>query len=482
MKQIKKILIANRGEIARRITRTAKAMGIAVVAIYEREDENSLYVTEADEAFFLPKGFLDQERILEICRETDADAIHPGYGFLSENAEFVSRVEAAGIIFIGPSSKAMQRMGEKTAARHEAKAAGVPLLPGAEIDDASGLKSAERKKIVMDIGLPVVLKAAAGGGGKAQAIIDDESQIDAAYDKVIREAERLYHSKSLVIERYLTQARHVEVQVLGNATGKNFSLFDRDCSAQRNNQKIIEEAPAPNLTDKARTALHASAVRLADHVGYKNAGTMEYLYDPARQEFYFLEMNTRLQVEHTVTEMIFGLDLVREQILIARGEMTDYAHIKPNGHAIQARICAEKSDGSYQPSTGEIVQYHEPINARVDSGVRTGSVISGKYDNMIAKLIVHAATRDEAISALDKSLSAFVINGIHTNIPLLRKLLADAKFRNVEHYTRYLQKEFVPPQNDPEKATAVFAVLLSELERAENQKVFGNLMDYPNAR
>lgn len=491
---IRKILIANRGEIARRIMRTANAMGIHTVAVYENEDKDSLYVKEATSAHFLPAGFLDQDMILDICRRENADAIHPGYGFLSENAAFVRKVEAAGITFIGPSADAMDRMGDKTAARIEAKAAKVPLLPGAEIDDASGLKPAERKKLVSEIGLPVVLKAAAGGGGKAQAIIEEESEIDAAFDKVLREADRLYKSQALVIERYLVKARHVEVQVLGNAAKKNFSLFDRDCSAQRNNQKIIEEAPAPNLPDKVRNALHASAIRLADHVGYCNAGTMEYLYDPAREEFYFLEMNTRLQVEHTVTEMITGLDLVREQILIASGISTDYAALKVSGHAIQARICAEKSDGSYQPSTGEIVQYLEPkgkeppvarepgASVRVDSGVDVGSVISGKYDNMIAKLIVHAETRAAAVELLEAKLSEYVVNGIHTNIPLLKKLLRDKNFIAVTHYTRYLQKEFVPPQSDPERAASIAAILLFELEKAESERLLGSLAGFSNTR
>jgi acetyl/propionyl-CoA carboxylase alpha subunit len=479
---IKKILIANRGEIARRIMRTAHAMGIHTVAIYEDEDKNSLYVREAGSAHFLPAGFLDQETILEICRRENADAIHPGYGFLSENAAFVRKLEAAGIIFIGPSAAAMDRMGDKTAARLEAKAANVPLLPGAELDDASVLKPADRKKIVLEIGLPVVLKAAAGGGGKAQAIIEEESEIDVAFDKVLREADRLYKSQALVVERYLLKARHVEVQVLGNAAKKNFSLSDRDCSAQRNNQKIIEEAPAHDLPDAVRSALHGSAIRLADHVGYQNAGTMEYLFDPARGEFYFLEMNTRLQVEHTVTEMITGLDLVREQILIASGATTDYSQLTISGHAMQARICAEKSDGSYLPSTGEIVQYSEPqgANVRVDTGVSVGSVISGKYDNMIAKLIVHADNRAAAISLLSENLKKYAINGIHTNIPLLVKLLADAKFISMEHYTRYLQREFLAPQSDPERAASIAAIILYELEKAESKRRYGNLADFSN--
>ncbi len=480
---IKKILIANRGEIARRIMRTAHAMGISTVAIYEDEDKTSLYVKEAGTAHFLPAGFLDQETILDICRRENADAIHPGYGFLSENAAFVRKVEAAGITFIGPSAAAMDRMGDKTAARLEAKAAKVPLLPGAELDDASGLKSAERKKIVLEVGLPVVLKAAAGGGGKAQAIIEEESEIDAAFDKVLREADRLYKSQALVVERYLLEARHVEVQILGNAAKKNFSLFDRDCSAQRNNQKIIEEAPAPNLPDKVRASLHASAVRLADHVGYANAGTMEYLYDPKREECYFLEMNTRLQVEHTVTEMITGLDLVREQILVAQGATTDYSGLKINGHAIQARICAEKSDGSYQPSTGEIVQYIEPMGlVRIDTGIAVGSVVSGKYDNMLAKLIVHSADRDTAIRLLVEKLAEYIINGIHTNIPLLRHLLKDEKFRAVTHYTRYLQREFTPPVNDPERAASIAAIVLYELEKRESERRYGALAGFSNTR
>ncbi|HRP69814.1 MAG TPA: hypothetical protein PLY93_09820, partial [Turneriella sp.] len=293
------------------------------------------------------------------------------------------------------------------------------------------------------------------------------------------EAKRLYQSQALVVERYLEKARHVEVQILGNAAKENFALFDRDCSAQRNNQKIIEEAPAPHLPNTVRLTLHASAVRLANHVGYTNAGTMEYLYDSARQECYFLEMNTRLQVEHTVTEMITGLDLVYEQIRIAEGARTDYSTVKAFGHAIEARICAEKSDGSYQPSTGVITQYIEPkeqppvacepgASMRLESGVELGSRVSGKYDNMIAKLIVHAENRDAARVFLHAKLTEFIINGLHTNIPLVKALLLDSKFAAVEHYTRYLQREFTPPQNDVEETATVAALLLYEIERNES--------------
>jgi len=479
---IKKLLITNRGEIARRIMRTARSMGIFCVVIYEDEDATSPYVEEADAAFHLPKGFLDQETILKICADEKIDAIHPGYGFLSENAEFVRRVEQAKIIFVGPPASAMERMGEKTAARIEAKTAKVPLLEGEEIGDATKLSAADRSRLVQKIGLPVVLKAAAGGGGKAQAIIESESEIDAAFDKVIREAERLYGSKSLVAERYLARARHVEVQILGNALGENYSLFDRDCSAQRNNQKVIEEAPAPNLPDAVRKELHASATRLANHVGYKNAGTMEYLFDPTTSEFYFLEMNTRLQVEHTVTEMITGLDLVREQILIAQGSSASYANVQISGCALQARVCAEKSDGTYLPSTGKITDYEEPSGVRIDSGVRTGSLISGKYDNMIAKVIVHRSTRDEAIEVLIAKLGALIINGIHTNIPLVVKLLKDPNFTAVNHYTRYLQREFVPPKSDADLAAITAAILLYTFEKAESQKLYGDLAGFTNSR
>jgi acetyl/propionyl-CoA carboxylase alpha subunit len=480
MKPIKNLLIANRGEIARRIMRTARAMGIRCVAVYEPEDQDALYVREADAAYLLHDGYLDQNRILEVCAAERVDAIHPGYGFLSENPAFVRRVEEAGITFIGPSAAAMHRMGEKTSARAEARAANVPLLPGEELDDGASLDSAERRKLVEKIGLPVVLKASAGGGGKAQAIIEEMAEVDAAFDKVLREAERLYRSRSIVVERYLAKARHIEVQILGNAAQQNFSLFDRDCSAQRNNQKIIEEAPAPNVPESIRAELHASAIRLANHVGYSNAGTMEYLYDSNRQEFYFLEMNTRLQVEHTVTEMVTGLDLVREQIRIAQGETTDYSAVTCRGHSLQARVCAEKSDGTWQPSTGEILQYIEPARVRIDSGVAAGQKISGKYDNMIAKVIVHASDRAAAIEELDTALAHYVINGIHTNIPLLRQLLRDPVFRDVRHYTRYLQKEFTPPQNNRALAATIAAIALYQTELQENRVRFGNLAGYTN--
>jgi acetyl-CoA carboxylase, biotin carboxylase subunit len=480
MKKIRRILIANRGEIALRIMRTAREMGIECVAIFEQEDKDSPYVHVASSAHELTNGFLDQSGIIEIARKAQADAIHPGYGFLSENAAFVRAVDEAQIIFIGPSAKSMDLMGEKTAARTAAKAAQVPLLPGHEIEDATELSQSQRQRLVMDVGLPVVLKAAAGGGGKAQAIILEESEIAAAFDKVIREADRLYKSKSVVLERYLRKARHIEVQILGNAHGENYALFDRDCSAQRNNQKIVEEAPAPGLSEQNRRDLHASAVRLANHVGYQNAGTMEYLYDPQRDEFYFLEMNTRLQVEHTVTEMVTGLDLVREQILIAEGHAKDYSNITISGHAIQARICAEKSDGTYLPSTGKITQYIEPKNARVDSGVILGSVISGKYDNMVAKVIVHADTRDAAIRGLHQSIGSYIINGIHTNIPLLQKLLVDSHFQECRHFTRYLQEEFVPPESNPATAVSALAILLYDIEHQATRRQHGDLTGFGN--
>jgi acetyl-CoA carboxylase, biotin carboxylase subunit len=480
MKKIRRILIANRGEIALRIMRTAREMGIECVAIFEKEDKDSPYVRAASSAYGLTNGFLDQSEIIEIARKAQADAIHPGYGFLSENAAFVRAVDEAQIIFVGPSAKSMDLMGEKTAARTAAKAAQVPLLPGHEIEDATELSQSQRQRLVMDVGLPVVLKAAAGGGGKAQAIILEESEIAAAFDKVIREADRLYKSKSVVLERYLRKARHIEVQILGNAHGENYALFDRDCSAQRNNQKIIEEAPAPGLSEQNRRDLHASAVRLANHVGYQNAGTMEYLYDPQRDEFYFLEMNTRLQVEHTVTEMVTGLDLVREQILIAEGHAKDYSNITISGHAIQARICAEKSDGTYLPSTGKITQYIEPKNARVDSGVILGSVISGKYDNMVAKVIVHADTRDAAIRGLHQSIGSYIINGIHTNIPLLQKLLVDSHFQECRHFTRYLQEEFVPPESNPATAVSALAILLYDIEHQATRRQHGDLTGFGN--
>lgn len=480
MKPIKKLLIANRGEIARRIMRTAGAAGIFCVTLYEHDDSDALHVREADAAYLLAGGYLDQDRILEICAAEQIDAIHPGYGFLSENAAFVRRVEQAGITFIGPSADAMDRMGEKTRARAEARAARVPLLPGEELADATLLDSAARRSLVERIGLPAVLKASAGGGGKAQAIVEHLSEVDAAFDKVLREAQRLYRSRSIVAERFLEKARHIEVQILGNAARKNFSLFDRDCTAQRNNQKIVEEAPAPRVPASLRAELHASAIRLADRVGYSGAGTMEYLYDDARQEFFFLEMNTRLQVEHTVTEMVTGLDLVREQIMIAQGAETDYSTVVCSGHAIQARVCAEKSDGSWQPSTGEILHYCEPPQARVDSGVAAGQNVSGKYDNMIAKVIVHASDRDAAIDRLSAALAHYRINGIHTNIPLLRKLLFDPAFREMRHYTRYLQSEFTAPQNNPELAAAIAAICVYQAELQQNRRRFGDLAGFSN--
>ncbi|MCS6971796.1 MAG: ATP-grasp domain-containing protein [Leptospiraceae bacterium] len=482
MRVIRSLLIANRGEIARRIIRTARSMGIRTIAVFAADDAKSPFVREADSAHFLPNGYLDQDQLLAICQNENADAIHPGYGFLSENAGFAQRVAAAGRIFVGPPVAAMERMGEKNRARSEARAAGVPLLPGEEFPDGALLSADERQKLAERIGLPLVIKASAGGGGKAQAIVTDFSELHPAWEKVLREAERLYRNRGVVVERYLLRARHIEVQLLGNAAGKNFVISDRDCSAQRLNQKVIEEAPAPELPEPVRQTLHTAAVRLAEQVGYSNAGTMEFLYDPETQGFYFLEMNTRLQVEHPVTEMVTGLDLVREQLLIAQGMVTDYSAVATIGHAIEARICAEKSDGSWQPATGTIVQYHEPRGVRVDSGIEKGSIISGSYDSMLAKVIVHAANRKDAIGRLHRALSEFVINGIHTNIPLLLKLLEDPEFQAMRHYTRYLQTAFVPPQSDPNQAAAIAAIIAYQKELAINRSRFGDLFGFSNVR
>ncbi len=466
-REIRKILVANRGEIAVRVFRTARAMGIATVAVYVPEEKNALYVRSADEAFELPGGFLDGPAIIDIARRCGAGAIHPGYGFLSEKADFARACEQAGIIFIGPPAEAIARMGDKSQSRDVASHARVPMLKGHTLPGDQIFSENELLSIAEETGYPVMLKSSAGGGGKGMSAVWEPERLYSEYLRIRDEAMRLFRNSDIVLERYLPKARHIEVQILGNCAGKNFAIGDRDCSLQRYNQKVIEEAPAPGLDDLTRARLHSSAVALADLIGYRNAGTMEFLYDAEAKEFYFLEMNTRLQVEHPVTEMTSGLDLVAEQIRIASGMLTSYENVTCTGHAIEARICAELPDGSYKPATGEILIYHEPREARCDSGIEKGSQVLAKFDNMVAKCIVHGSDRDEAIRLLRQALSRYRIGGVQMNIPLLLQIASDAVFHDGKMYTRYLGEAFAY-QPLPAPDARIAAALLFHREQRQN--------------
>lgn len=436
-----KVLIANRGAIAVRIERTLRKLDIASVAVYTGADQDSLHVDHADEAVLIGEGpakesYLNAELILQTALETGAQAIHPGYGFLSENADFARACREHGIVFIGPTPEQMEMFGLKHSAREIAERAGVPLLPGTAL-----ITELEEALVQADqIGYPVILKSTAGGGGIGMRVCADEQALRLAYDGVKHLAETNFKNGGLFLEKYIARARHVEVQIFGNGFGEVVTLGERDCSIQRRNQKVIEESPAPNLTDEVRNAMFESSKRLAAEAGYRSAGTVEYLYDPETGEFYFLEVNTRLQVEHGVTEEVLGVDLVEWMVREAANELTDLqSKVKaPVGHSIQARIYAEDCVQSFRPSAGQLDQAVFSANARNESWVRDGLTVTTLYDPMLAKIIVHGANREEAISKLIHALSETRMYGITTNLQYLQALLGDQEVADGNVYTQLL--------------------------------------------
>ncbi|MCW9059803.1 MAG: urea carboxylase [Gammaproteobacteria bacterium] len=436
-----KVLIANRGAIACRIIRTLRRMGIASVAVYSEADRHSLHVRQADEAICIgpapaSQSYLDGKRILEVARETGAQAIHPGYGFLSENAEFASACEAAGIAFIGPTGQQMRDFGLKHTARELAQRNAVPLLPGTGL-----LADLEQARVEgTRIGYPVMLKSTAGGGGIGMQLCWQEQDLVDAFHSVERLARNNFSQGGIFLEKYVERARHIEVQIFGDGMGRVVALGERDCSVQRRNQKVIEETPAPGLTEAQREQLMAAAVRLGAAVQYRSAGTVEYVYDADSGEFYFLEVNTRLQVEHGVTEEVTGVDLVEWMVRVAAGEtdfLTDYQH-SPKGHAIQVRLYAEDPGKQFQPSPGLLTEARFPDGVRVDTWVETGTDIPACYDPMVAKVIAHADNREQARTQLLAALDRTSLHGIETNLAYLRQVLADAVYARGEQFTRYL--------------------------------------------
>jgi urea carboxylase len=437
-----KVLIANRGAIACRIIRTLKRMGIGAVAVYSETDRHSLHVREADEAVLIgpaapAHSYLDAERILRVARETGAGAVHPGYGFLSENAGFAEACEAAGIAFAGPTPDQIRDFGLKHRARALARAAGLPMLPGTELLENPDQALAEARRI----GFPLMLKSTAGGGGIGMQLCRDEAGLRDAWDSVQRLAKNNFANTGVFLEKYVEHARHIEVQIFGDGRGGVIALGERDCSLQRRNQKVVEEAPAPNLHEAVRARLLADAEALGRGVCYRSAGTVEYLYDADTGAFYFLEVNTRLQVEHGVTEEVTGVDLVEWMLLAAAGELPPLASLRPGparGHAIQARIYAEDPGKHFQPSAGLLTEARFPDDARVDTWVERGSEISAFYDPMIAKLIVHADDRDAACASLQAALAATDLQGLETNLRYLRQIATDPVFRSGKQTTRTL--------------------------------------------
>ncbi|WP_273772613.1 acetyl/propionyl/methylcrotonyl-CoA carboxylase subunit alpha [Brucella intermedia] len=444
-----KILIANRGEIACRVIRTARKLGIATVAIYSDADKDALHVEMADEAVRVgpaisAQSYLNVEAIIKAARQTGAEAIHPGYGFLSENAGFVDAVEAAGLAFIGPSARAIRAMGLKDAAKALMEKAGVPVVPGYHGDNQDGafLKS-EADRITY----PVLIKARAGGGGKGMRRVDQPDDFAAALDSARREAEASFGDGAVLVEKYMAKPRHIEVQVFGDSHGNAVHLFERDCSLQRRHQKVIEEAPAPGMTPEMRAAMGEAAVKAALAIGYCGAGTVEFIADVSEglrpDRFFFMEMNTRLQVEHPVTEAITGLDLVEWQLRVASGEALPKRQdeLSINGWAFEARLYAEDPARDFLPATGKLALFAPPENARVDSGVRTGDTITPFYDPMIAKIIAHGATRDEALNRLDAALNKTRIAGLVTNRQFLSALCKLEAFRTGDVDTGLIGRE-----------------------------------------
>ncbi|MFI7077753.1 acetyl/propionyl/methylcrotonyl-CoA carboxylase subunit alpha [Micromonospora sp. NPDC049903] len=447
---IESLLVANRGEIARRIIRTAKRLGVRAIAVHSEADTDLPFVTEADQAICVgpanpAQSYRNADAILAAAESTGAQAIHPGYGFLSENADFARAVEAAGLIWVGPDADAISAMGDKINARNLMAAAGVPVAPGTT-EPAADLPAA--RAAAAEIGYPVMVKAAAGGGGMGMGVAADEAALDTEYDKVRAFAERMFGDGSVLIERYFPRVRHVEVQILGLADGRVVALGERECSVQRRNQKLVEESPSPAVSPELRTRLLAAAVRAGEAVKYRNAGTVECLLvprqrdlsgdSPTSEEFFFLEMNTRLQVEHPVTELVYGLDLVEEQLRVAAGlaPTFDPDALTPRGHAIELRINAEDPK-RFLPGPGVVRTWVEPTGAgvRVDSGYVAGNTVTPFYDSLMAKLVVDAPTRAEAIDRARAAVAGFELAGPKNNLPFFAELLENPEFVSGDYDT-----------------------------------------------
>jgi propionyl-CoA carboxylase alpha chain len=448
-KEIHKILIANRGEIALRVMRTCKKLGISSVAIYSEADKNAPFVKYADESVLVGpapsnKSYLNQDKIIKEALRLSVDAIHPGYGFLSENAEFASKVSGAGIIFIGPSPKAIEIMGDKLSAKNAVLDYDIPMVPGlnSEVTDVS-----EAKKSAKEIGFPILIKASAGGGGKGMRIVENVLEFEDQMNRAVSEAKNAFGNGAVFIEKYITEPRHIEIQILADQHGNIIHLFERDCSIQRRHQKVVEEAPSVILSEKMREAMGKAACDVARACDYYGAGTVEFIYE--NDSFYFLEMNTRLQVEHPVTEMITGVDLVEEQINIAKGEKLTISpsDLKIIGHALEIRVYAEDPSNDFLPDIGKIEVYKIPSGdgVRVDDAVEQGMDIPIYYDPMISKLIVHGKDRNDAINKMLKAIDDYDIVGVKTTLSFCRYAINHSDFRSGNFDTRFVSLNFSDP-------------------------------------
>jgi acetyl-CoA carboxylase biotin carboxylase subunit len=468
----KKILIANRGEIAVRIIRACKELGVSAAAVYSDADRTSLHTKLADESYYIgnspsSESYLNKDKIIKLAKEIHAEAIHPGYGFFAENSDFIAEVEKEGLVYIGPSAKSVSMMGSKTAARELMSKNNVPIVPGT----TKPIQTPEEGiKVAKEIGFPVLLKASAGGGGKGMTKVSSEKEFADSLESTARVAQKAFGSSEIYIEKFIENPKHIEVQVIADKFGNYAHLFERECSIQRRHQKIIEESPSSFVDEKTREKITQAAVNAAKACNYFNAGTIEFLMD-ANKNFYFLEMNTRIQVEHPVTEMITGIDLVKEQILIASGEKLSFKqeNLKINGHALECRVYAEDPEHNFLPSTGTIYEYEIPSGPgiRLDNGLLSGSQISIHYDPLIAKLVCHAKNRDAAIKKMLNALDEYHIAGVINNISFLKLVLQNKNFRTGKFDINFIEKEIFSKDwkkqaSDPEieNAAALFAALM----------------------
>lgn len=443
---MKKVLIANRGEIAVRIIRACRDLGIQTVAVYSEADREALHVEMADEAYCIgPKqskdSYLNFTSVISVAKMTGCDGIHPGYGFLAENADFAELCEEVNVTFIGPSAEAISKMGTKDVARETMREAGVPIVPGSKgiVDGPE-----EALEVANEIGFPVIIKATAGGGGKGIRVARDEAELKKGVEITQKEAAAAFGNPGVYIEKFIENFRHVEIQVLADQFGNTIHLGERDCSIQRRMQKLVEEAPSPALSQETREQMGQAAVRAAQAVGYRSAGTVEFIYDHINDKFYFMEMNTRIQVEHPVTEMVTGIDLIAQQLKIASGEPLEIKQedVKINGWSIECRINAENPARNFMPSPGRVNMYIVPggNGVRVDSAVYQGYMIPPFYDSMVAKLITFADTREEAVARMKRALSEFVVEGVETTIPFHLNLMDHEVFKSGDFDTKFLEK------------------------------------------
>ncbi|WP_374548281.1 acetyl-CoA carboxylase biotin carboxylase subunit [Flavobacterium sp.] len=472
-----KILVANRGEIAIRVMKTARKMGIKTVAVYSTADRNALHVKFADEAVCIgealsSQSYLRGDKIIEVAKQLNVDAIHPGYGFLSENATFAQLAEKNGIIFIGPKTKAIEMMGSKLAAKEAVMKYNIPMVPGV---DHAIINVDEAKKSAKEIGFPILIKASAGGGGKGMRIVEKEEDFVSQMERAISEATSAFGDGSVFIEKYVTKPRHIEIQIMADSHGNVLYIFERECSIQRRHQKVVEEAPSSILTPEKRKEMGEAAVRVAKACDYLGAGTVEFLMDD-QHNFYFLEMNTRLQVEHPVTEMISGLDLVELQIKIASGEKLEIKQedLQINGHAMELRVYAEDPLNDFLPNVGKLNKYKLPKgeNIRVDNGIEEGMDVPIYYDPMLSKLVTYGRTRDEAIAEMIKAIDDYHVEGVSTTLPFGKFVMQHEAFRSGDFDTGFVKKYYNPEQlKEQQNKEAEIAALVALKQYLEEKKI-----------